>query len=281
MSNLTDIVLSAQNGQLVDNLADRYGLTREQIESAIDALIPAISAGLTHAAAEPASLEKIIAGAASPQHLAAYDAGDHSDESIEQGHKIVAHLFGSTAEANQMAQVAARAAGLRPDIMAQLMPVLVSVVLGGLFKGAGAGGLGGVLGQLASSGSLGQIIGQLAGGGALGGVLGNVLGGALGGGAPQQQAPAPQPQAGGLGGLLGGLLGALLGGGRPAPQSAARPAPEPSMKGPAGLPDGLDSAELQATLEQIKKTLQPGGAGANAAHHSDLQDVLGQILARR
>lgn len=280
MSNITDIVFSAQNGQLIDGLAERFGLSKEQIEAAVNALIPAVSAGLTNAAEQANSLETIIGAAAQPQHLAAYDAGDYSDDSIEHGRELVANLFGSNAEANQVVQVAARAAGLRPDIMSQLLPVLISVVLGGLFKGSGQG-LGGVLGQLASSGALGSILGQLTGGG-------------LGGGAPPpppQQQPPPAPRSGGgLGGLLGGLLGSLLGGGRrPAPGGGGleRGGPSPGgfesapQAGPGGLPDGLDAESLQAALEQIKKTLQPGGAGANAGHQADLQDVLGQIFGQR
>jgi hypothetical protein len=287
MSNITDILFSAQGGQLIDNLAARFGLTNEQMDAAVQALVPALSIGLGNAAEEANSLEKIIGAANAPQRLAAFDDPDaaQSDDNLEQGRELLAQLFGSSSAAGRVAQVAARESGLRPDILSQLLPVLASVVLGGLFKNFNNQGLGGILGQLAGSGALGSILGQ-----------------ALGGG-QQAPAPAPIPQSGGgglggggLGGLLGGLLGALLGG-RRAPSDGAPSDGAPrgggvgggapdgfnqdGGAGAGGLPPGLDQESLQAALEQIKKTLQPGAGAANAGQHSELQDILGQVFGQR
>jgi hypothetical protein len=72
------------------------------------------------------------------------------------------------------------------------MPVVASMLMGGLFHSMNSQGMGGILGQLAgaanSPGGLGSALGQAAGGeqpagGGLGGLLGNVLGGLFGGGA--------------------------------------------------------------------------------------------------
>ncbi len=278
MSNITDILFSAQDGKLVENLAERFGLSGEQIKSVVEALIPALSMGLTNAAGEAESLEKIIGAVTTPQHHGAFDNPDlaHSQESVDKGQELVAHLFGSSAAAGQIAQVAARASGVRPDIISQLLPILASVVLGGLFKSFNSQGLGGILGQLTSSGALGQILGQVLGGGS-----------PAGGGQQPSPMPTPMPQGGaaaggGLGGLLGGLLGALFGGGgRRAPGGMPGNVDAGPSSGPAGLPPGLDAQSLQAALEQIKKTLQPGAAGANAGHQAELQDILGQVFGQR
>ena len=275
MSNITDILSSAQDGRLIDNLSDRFGLTPEQMEAAVKALIPALSIGLQNAANEPASLEKIIGAVNQPAHHAAFDNADiaHSDDNIDQGRELLAQLFGSGSEAGQVVQLAARETGLRPGLLSQLLPVLASVVLGGLFKSFNSQGLGGILGQLANSGALGSILGQLTGapsapqagpaapqGG--GGLLGRLLGSLLGGGR------------GGAGGGLGGLLGSILGGRRP---TVARDSYEPAPTETAH-PGGLDPATLEAALEQIKKTLQPGGGATNAGHYSELEDVLGKVF---
>ncbi len=53
MFNLSDILQSAQGGQAIDNIAQRFGLSPEQAQAAVQALIPAISAGLTKAATNP------------------------------------------------------------------------------------------------------------------------------------------------------------------------------------------------------------------------------------
>ncbi len=172
-----------------------------------------------------------------------------------------------------MAQIAARDAGVRPDILAQLLPVLASVVLGGLSKSLSDKGLGPVLGQIAGGGGLEAILGQLAGGGAP---------------PPRPQSPqAPQippgQAGGGLGGLLGGLLGALLGGGARGPAGAPS---APGAPAPTGLPGGLDPAAIQSAIEMIKKTLAQGGAAPSApsasagGRHAELQDVLDRVFPR-
>ena len=137
--------------------------------------------------------------------------------------------------------------------------MLASVVLGGLSKSFNNQGLGSILEQIASGGGLGSILGQ--------------LGGAT-------TAP-PRPvrrgrtrQSGGKGSedCSARLLGALLGGGAPA---------APGGAGQTSLPGGLDPATLQAALEQIKKSLNPGGAAsATPGQNAELQDVLDKVFPK-
>jgi hypothetical protein len=268
MSIVTEILESAQGGKLIENLAQEFGLSAEQAKAAIDALAPALALGLRNAATNPEILHKVISDIAHPAHVAAFgDPGiAHGEDAGAPGQAAVANLFGSGSAAGQMAQVAARDAGLRPDVLGRLLPVLASVVLGGLFKSFNSQGLGSILGQLAGSGGLGSVLGQLGGatttpqsGGGLGGLLGALLGGGQQGG----------------GGLLGGLLGSLLGGKPPVG------AQQPRSGAPSSLPGGLDPATLQAALEQIKKTLNPGGAASTASGQSgELQDVLDRVFPK-
>ena len=53
MSMVDDILSSAQGGKLIENLAQSFGLTPEQIRSAITALAPALALGLRNAASNP------------------------------------------------------------------------------------------------------------------------------------------------------------------------------------------------------------------------------------
>jgi hypothetical protein len=291
MSYLDEILQSAQGGQLVSNLAQRFGLSDEQMDSAIKALAPALEVGLSNAAEQPALFEKLLGDIASPLRAAAFDdPGAAQDvDSLAQSRQLLADLFGSPAAAGRVVQVASRESGLRPDILSQLLPVLVSVLIGGLFKNVSNRGLGGVLGQLVSSGALGSILEQMLGGGAR---------------TPQPEpAPMPAPRGGAtggglFGGLLGSILGSLLGGGR-------RPTPDPyggstgdaggfGRSGPLdldrergagsqGLPDGMDQASVQQAIEEIKKTLQigRGGGGENAGARSDFESILGQMFGKR
>jgi hypothetical protein len=294
MSYLDEILQSAQGGQLVSNLAQRFGLSDEQMDRAIKALSPALEVGLSNAAEQPLLFEKVLGDIASPLRAAAFEdpAAAQDADSLAQSRQLLEDLFGSPAAAGQVVQVAARESGLRPDILSQLLPVLVSVLIGGLFKNVSNRGLGGVLGQLVSSGALGSILEQM-----------------LGGGRASQPEPAPMPtphggatggetRGGGLlGGLLGSILGSLFGGGRrPAPDPYGGPVGGPvggPMGGPLdldpgagrsqGLPDDMDQASIQQAIEEIKQTLQigRGGGGENAGARSDFESILGQIFGKR
>jgi hypothetical protein len=89
-------------------------------------------------------------------------------------------MFGSSHIAQQIAQQASSLTGLRPDLLMQMLPVVVSIILGGLGKSMQNQGLGGMLGQLAGGvqGNLGQ---QNSGGGGIIGMLTGLLGGLFGG----------------------------------------------------------------------------------------------------
>jgi len=311
MAGLDEILSSAQGGQLVANLAQRFGLSEEQMESAIKALSPALAIGLHNAAEDPEAFGKVVGVLAASERYSFFDEPDaaHSDDSVTIGRDLLTDLFGSPAAAGQVVQAASRESGVRPDILSQLLPVLASILLSGLGKSINSQGLGGILGQLINSGALKDILGQVLGGGGqaprqgggAGGGLGDILGQTLGGGRAPQTGPAPLPpggspgrNGGGLGDLLGGLLGRLLGGRRAPPGAQGGPAgpdgfnrgADPldtsSGSGPAGLPGGLDDASLQQAIEQIKKTLQVGRSSqANAGGQADLESMLGQLLGKR
>lgn len=276
MSYLDEILQSAQGGQLVANLAQRFGLSHEQMNAAINALAPALEVGLSKAADEPALFQRLLGDIASPSSAAAfYEASAAYDtENVAQSRQLLDDLFGSPAAAGRVVQVAARESGLRPDILSQLLPVLVSVLLGGLFKNVNNQGLGGILGQLVSSGALGSILEQMLGGGR----------------APQPApTPTPAPRGGGMGGgllsgILGSILGSLLGGGRSAPsggpmgRGGSLDAGAPSQ----GLPDGMDQASIQQAIEDIKKTLQIGrGGDERQGARSDFESIIGQMFGKR
>ncbi len=292
MSDVESLLSSAQGGQLVANLADRFGLTQEQIEGAIRALSPALSIGLNRAAEEPEVFEKTVGALAGASRYSFFDEPEaaYSQDAVDLGRDLLTEMFGSQAATGQVLQAAARESGVRADILGQILPILVSVLLSGLTKSINDKGLGGLLGQLVSSGALGRVLEQIL----------------SGGGAPSRPAPEPAPRGnagggglgggglggGGLGGLLGSILGGLLGGRRASPPGgvAGRTSSPldadagPSGSGAGGLPPGLDQAAVQQAIDEIKKTLQIGKSANRPADQgggSDLEAILGQILGKR
>lgn len=189
MFNLSEIINNAQDGKAVENLAQQFGITPDQAQAAVQALIPAISSGLLQKAAQPGNLGSIISAITDPDHHAAFANADaaQSDTTAEKGSDVVEDMFGSNHIANQIAQQASSITGLRPDVLAQMLPVVVSIVLGGLAKSAQNQGFGGMLGQLASAAEQGNL-GNLGSQGGLMGMLGSLFGGLFGGSNSNQSA---------------------------------------------------------------------------------------------
>jgi hypothetical protein len=242
MYNLSDIIQAAQGGQGINNLARQFGLSAEQAQAAVDALIPGLSAGLQQQAGNLAGLGGIINSLnqgwhqqnySAPQPAPASGGGDASNQALSQ-------IFGNNQVLNQVLQHAAAVSGVNVAILQQMLPVLVSMVLGGLFHAMNNQGLGSILSQLANAVSQGN----------LGSILGPVAGGA---------APPPNNPAGGS--ILGTILGGLFGG-----SGASAPAP-------SGQP-----AAVQAGLEALTNMMQPGIQVAQAQQQM-LQNIFSQATA--
>ncbi len=180
MFNLSEILQNAQGGKAVENLAQQFGITPDQAQAAVHALIPAISAGLSQKAAQPNALGSIISAIQDADLQASFSNPDaaQSDSAVQKGNDIIGNLFGSSHIANQIAQQASGVTGLRPDLLVQMLPVVVSIALGGFAQSLQNQGLGGAIGQLTGAAMQGGF-GSPAGSGIFGmltSFLGNLFG---------------------------------------------------------------------------------------------------------
>ena len=222
---LTDLVLQAENGRAVERMAEQFNLSREQTVEAIDALMPAFSAGLrrnTRDAAGTASLVQALGSGRHPQYVEEPERA-FSAEGQAEGRGILGHVFGSRDVSRGVAAQAASRTGLPEGLLKKLLPVLAPIVMGALVKGltGRSGGAGG------SGGSLGRTIGDAAGGGLLGSILGSLadgfLSGAKSGVGTRRSRRAPTStrrrtrrrsrRSGGLEDLIGDIVGGAFGGG--------------------------------------------------------------------
>ncbi len=194
---LNDIIQAAQGGQGVNNLATQFGLSPQQAQAAIQAIIPAFSTGLQQSAQSPGALGGILSQLTNSAHQGSYSDPTQTGAAAAAGGDVLSQIFGSPQVAAQISQQAGAMTGLSPQVLQQMMPALASMMMGGLFHNMNAQGMGGVLGQLANAaaapGGLGSTVSPAAqqGGGMFGGLLGNILGNFMGGGAQ----PAANPQA--------------------------------------------------------------------------------------
>jgi hypothetical protein len=167
--------------------------------------MPAFSQGLKRNASDPYGMADFMKAMASGQHVKYFEdaARANSPEGVAQGNDILGRLFGSKDLSRAVTGQAAQMTGIGQDILAQMLPVIASMIMGGLFKqstgqmaGAGSGSGGGLLGQ---------IMEQMMRGG---------LGAGMPGGAPNSQAAAPGGGAGAenpFGKILEGMFGGAAG----------------------------------------------------------------------
>jgi len=250
MFNLNDILQSAQGGQAINNLAQRFGLSPEQTQAAVQALIPALSTGLSKAATNPGTLGSIISSVADGDHQASFSSPDaaQSPAATQKGSDALSQILGSSHIVQQIAQQASSVTGIRADVLVQMLPAVASIVLGGLAASLHNQGLGGILGQLATAAEQGN----------LGGVLGSAGANAGGGGLMSMLTSI-------LGGLFGGAAGGTSGAG--------------STSGAAGSTAVAGaSPALTAGIEALTKMFQTGSLPASVTQ-SGLQDSISKILS--
>lgn len=291
MLNLNDIIQASHNGQGVQNLADQFGMTQAQAQAAIESVLPALSHGLQAKTQDPLGMMQLFTGMANGQGAAAFSDPNaaRAPETLQFGNDMLGQIFGSSSAAQQVATHAAASAGVAPATIQQMLPEIMAMVLGGLFKSASNNGLGGILGQLGGmlgqqgsqgggtspganpgGGSLGDILGQILQGGLAqqnpgqqpagagpqsGGSLGDILGGMFGGNAGGQP---PQPGGGGLGGGLGDVLGQVLQGGMARQEGGAGPQSGGSL---ADILSGMFGGNAGGAPPQQGQTSTPGSAG--------------------
>ncbi|MBV9741848.1 MAG: DUF937 domain-containing protein [Hyphomicrobiales bacterium] len=249
MLNLSEIMQSAQGGQAIPNISKQFGLTPEQTQSAINALLPAFSVGLQNQAQSMGSLSQIVGAMLGGQHATTFDdpSSHLNQQTVSAGNDVLGQLFGPGQAASAIAQQVSKATGINPGTLMAMMPIIASMLMSGMFKSATNQGLGGLLGQLASS--------------AFGGAAGTM---------PAGQAQA-QPAGGELGGILSNVVGNMMHGVQPGGGAAA---PQPAA--PASGVPGMNPA-MQAGLEVLTGMFKTG-AQVQSAHMSAVQDILNAYM---
>ncbi len=139
MFNLAEILAQAQKQQGFDQMAAQFGMGAQQMKTAMDALLPAFS--------RPQPRDAVADGHGAALRL--FASGTNYAQMFEQpmaagqammtaGQQALGRIFGP--ELSQaIAQQTAVATGLQQEAMKQVMPVMASMLMGGLMKGAMAG----------------------------------------------------------------------------------------------------------------------------------------------
>jgi len=242
MLPLFDMLMKAQNGDAVAEMARQFGLSQKQTQDALAALMPAFSTGLKRNASDPMGVGSFLQALAGGGHEKYFEdmTKAFTPSGVEEGNGILGHLFGSKEVSRAVAAQAAQATGIGQEILKQMLPVIASTMMGGLYKQ-----------------STGQMNAMPGFGAAQGNVIGEVIEQMMRQQAEmakrmQPRAAEPEPAPNPFDNPFGKALEQMFGGG------AARREPEPEPQRKAGY----DPANpMDNPLGRIFQDMLTGGFG--------------------
>lgn len=187
--NLMDMIMSAAGPQAAQQAGARAGLESAQAQSAIAALLPAVSAALKKQTASQEGLAGLLGALQSGSHSQYIEnpATLNSDATVADGNGILGHIFGSKDVSREVASAAANKTGLELGALKKILPLVAAMAMGSLSKQSSGLDLKSI--------AAGAVASKLMGGNSSAGGLASIAAGLLGGGKPS-----------GAAGLLGSLL---------------------------------------------------------------------------
>lgn len=287
MMTLFDIMQQAQNGQAMQNLARQYGLSQQQTQAAIEALLPAFSMGLQRQTQDPYAFGSLAQMMAANPYAKMFDANGDGipDHAQAMGNTVLNQLFGSKEVSSAVAAQAAATTGVGQAILKQMLPIIASMVMGGLSKSASNRGLDGIFGQFAemmSGKAATQPRDQASPVNPFDAILGGFFGNA---GQPPRQPTQGQPGsttgpmgADPFGGMLGQILSGMMGGAQPGAGAATQqpqeaPRAEPQAQETDSAPAGPGAIGLDALNQMFEH-----GRQVQEQHQNALQDIFDTMM---
>ena len=133
---LLDELVSAQGGDLVNGLADQFGLDSAQAQKALGSLLPALQNGLAQNAAKPGGIDSLLGALQSGNHAKYLESNRvQTDAStIQDGNAILGHVLGSKDVSRQVTSAASAKTGLGDDLLKKMLPVIATMAMGALSK---------------------------------------------------------------------------------------------------------------------------------------------------
>ncbi len=134
--NLLDMIMSAQGGAAAQQAGAQLGLNQQQSQSAIAALLPAISSALKQNTASPQGLAGLLQALQGGQHEQYLENPQMlgQPQTVNDGNAILGHLFGSKDVSRAVAGHAAQKTGIGTDVLKKLLPLVATMAMGSLSK---------------------------------------------------------------------------------------------------------------------------------------------------
>jgi hypothetical protein len=167
--------------QAIRQMASELGIDEQAAAKGAAALLPMVMDGFQRQANGPAGAPGAAQAGGLGALLGQLGGGSLLDAvlaprptPVDQGNQVLGQIFGSNDVSREVADRAATEAGVGPDILRRMLPMIAMAAAGMMARQAGAGqGAGAPAGQ--GGGMLGQVLGGLMGGQGRGAAGGNPL----------------------------------------------------------------------------------------------------------
>ena len=170
MQELLKSVLAAAP---TDTIASELGISPEDAEKGLGALLPALTGAAQQKIRQEGGLVALVDFLGQGSFERHVEAPGSLGDAIGDGNNILGDLFGNKETSREVANEASKKSGLDAGLLKKLLPIAATLLLGYLAKKGkeGKGGLGDILGGLLDKDGDGSILDDIVGG-ALGGLLG-------------------------------------------------------------------------------------------------------------
>ncbi len=139
--NITDLLFDKSNSNAISDFADNFGVNESQAKDAISSLANSLTQGLGANTQDVKGLDSL---------MDALEAGKHSryldepsilrKETTQDGNDILGHIFGNKDVSRHVTKRASKETGLGASLLKKMLPVVATMVMGGLGKKLLGGG---------------------------------------------------------------------------------------------------------------------------------------------
>ncbi len=170
-------ILKAQGGSSVREMATKLGIGEAEAKTGMASLLPALTGALSRNMQQSGGTENLFNALRNGKHERYLEEPSRmqSEETVQDGNKILGHLFGKKEVSREVAQAAAKESGMSYGTLKKMLPMLATMAMGSMSKKTQ--GLQSTGGGLDVSGMLGSFLGGSQGEqkGGLGGMLGKLF----------------------------------------------------------------------------------------------------------
>ena len=141
MNQLLETILNAQGGDTVNQLAKQFGLNSGQANSILSQVVPALAGGVKQNVSQN-GVDGLLSALNKGNHQRYLDqtAQLSNQDTTNDGNAILGHILGSKDVSREVASRASTNTGLDSGIVKKMLPVIATMVMGGLSKQTSSGG---------------------------------------------------------------------------------------------------------------------------------------------